>query len=263
MHGILASSFACALCQNLQAGGSVRVDLCERGKVCREVGTQRGVQNPERESSLEGYRRFSLCLNQGPRGRMCLAEPQSSPKGRSGIARWHCDTVFQLLFLHGRVNVRLGKTGNPGLLVSFWVEDEELTWQRSLFPAPGTAHGHSLRKSAGGSETPKSQGTAVPRLNTSVPNWHLWTSEILKSTQMMLHSLITQERRNPLGISHQLAEEWFWYRTGRWRNSHRRWDAHLYMVCCCVIRQPGRKDQQSGLMATSGITSSCIQIKKN
>jgi len=40
-------------------------------------------------------------------------------------------------------------------------------WQRSLLPAPVPAQGCSLR--AGGSETPESQGTAVPCLNTSIP----------------------------------------------------------------------------------------------
>lgn len=34
------------------------------------------------------------------------------------------------------------------------------------------------------------------------------------------------------------------------------------MMRCCVISQLGREDHQSGLVATSGITSRCIQILK-
>lgn len=37
MCDILASPLTCALSEKPQAGGSVRVDVCEGGKVCGEV----------------------------------------------------------------------------------------------------------------------------------------------------------------------------------------------------------------------------------
>lgn len=165
MRGILASPFTSALSQNLQAGGSVRVDLCEGGKVCREVRNL-WLEQPGEESKTErergkflGGTGVSLRLTRGPGGRHLRTDPQPLPKGRAGCQVSPDGTVTQFsnsFFFMCEWTFSLGKTCNPGLLVSFWV-DEELKWQGSLFTAPGSAHGQSLSKSAGGSETPKAK----------------------------------------------------------------------------------------------------------
>lgn len=90
MHGILASPLSCALSQNPQAGGSVRVDVCEGGKVCREVrisdqsNPERSVKFPERVK-LCGGTGVSLCLNQGPGGSICRQIHSPCPGGGLGV----------------------------------------------------------------------------------------------------------------------------------------------------------------------------------
>lgn len=218
---------------------------------------------PREWQALGGTGGF-LCLNQGPGGSICLQIHSPCPRGGPGVryrqmALWHSfPTPFSSWESECSVFER------QATLVFSWVLSRR--WGIKVAEEPVSCPG------------------LCPRPVPEQKCWRLWDPpkaraqlfcawtplsqigicEQLKYFNQLRRCYIhlsCQEPTNPLGISHQLAE-WCWYRTGRWRNSHRRWDAHLCMMCCCVISQPGREDQQRGLMATSGITSSSIQIKK-
>lgn len=92
----------------------------KEGKFVEKLGplikaTRRGEQNLEREASFWGAQAFP-CASPEVLGEASACRSTALAQGEgwvSGIARWHCDTVFQLLFLHVRVNVQSWKDRQP------------------------------------------------------------------------------------------------------------------------------------------------------
>lgn len=142
--------------------------------------------------------------------------------------------------------LRLGKTGNTGLhggilsarcgIKKALGRPREVSCRgaRSLSWTLPEDSLWAIAPRAWGSQTPGSQSTAALCLNSSIPDQDLQRSKILKATQMLLPPRIMQRPGNPRGVGHQLAEEWFWYKTTKTtsKSCGQRADIHFYAMCC-------------------------------
>lgn len=101
-----------------------------------------------------------------------------SGKVWAGITRWHCYTVFQVLFLPVRVNVQSWQDRQRWSSLG-------LCWYRAR------AKGVGLGRRRGARAAPKRPRRAVGA-QTPLWHWFLWTDDMSQATQLLLCPLIMQ-----------------------------------------------------------------------